>query len=361
MNRSTIAAQLICWGILMCSSATVTAQSREDQIVRQSLEVLKEIMAIPVNGIPRYMLNDAQAVAIIPNVIKGSFVVGARNGNGVVMIRDEDGGWHAPDFISLTGGNIGWQVGLQSTDIVLVFKTRKSVEGLLTGRMTLGADAAIAAGPLGRQASAATDSGLGAQIYSYSRSRGLFAGVSFDGSVIRTDPLANATYYRAATPGGPVIIPASAQQLGNLIMEYTGNNSSNPGAASSSVPAIQTSQAGQLNLAQPQSSQEVDYLRDELARAAPRMYGLLDASWQQYLGLPAQVFQKNGHPSSEAINQCLSHFEMVRNDRRYAALANHSEFQSTYGLLKRYAFALANASRPLQLPAPPASEFGGRQ
>ncbi len=192
--------------------------------MRESFVVLNEIMAIPVNGIPLNMLSDAQAVAIIPNVIKGSFVIGARHGNGVVMIRDENGGWHAPVFISLTGGNIGWQVGVQATDVVLVFKTRKSVEGLLTGRMTLGADAAVAAGPVGRQAAAATDSGLGAQIYSYSRSRGLFAGVSFDGSVIRTDTIANAAYYRAATPGGPVIIPAAAQQLGDLVIRYTQNN-----------------------------------------------------------------------------------------------------------------------------------------
>ena len=363
MNNSIIVAQVICWGALVFSCTTASAQSKEDQIVRESFVVLNEIMAIPVNGIPLNMLSDAQAVAIIPNVIKGSFVIGARHGNGVVMIRDENGGWHAPVFISLTGGNIGWQVGVQATDVVLVFKTRKSVEGLLTGRMTLGADAAVAAGPVGRQAAAATDSGLGAQIYSYSRSRGLFAGVSFDGSVIRTDTIANAAYYRAATPGGPVIIPAAAQQLGDLVIRYTQNNVvTNQVPVANQTPVRQASaRAAQPVLGQQHSTQEVDHLRDELARLAPQLYGLLDANWQQFLGIPAQVFQGNGHPSVEAINQCLSHFETVRTDPRYAALASHPEFQSTYGLLKHYAYVLANTEQPLNLPPPPASPFDGRQ
>jgi lipid-binding SYLF domain-containing protein len=363
MKYSTIVVQAICCGLLMFSCATASAQLKEDQSVRESIGVLNEIMAIPANGIPLNMLKDAQAVAIIPRVIKGSFVVGARHGNGVIMIRDEKGGWHAPVFITLTGGNIGWQVGVQSTDVVLVFKTRKSVDGLLSGRMTLGADAAVAAGPLGRQAAAATDSRLGAQIYSYSRSRGLFAGVSFDGSVIRMKPMANAAYYRAATPGGPVIIPPSAQQLGNQVIQYAGNNIvANPTPRARQVPAIQASaKTSQQILAQQHSLQEVDHLRNQLAKLAPVMYQLLDANWQRYLGIPAQVFQGNGHPSVEELNQCLKHFDAVYNDPRYSALANHPEFQSTYGLLKHYVHELSNSKQALNLPAPPVQQFGNRQ
>ncbi len=346
--------QGICIGLLILSCATTHGQFKEDQIVLESVEVLNEIMKIPNDGIPRTMLNDAQAVAIIPRVIKGSFVVGARHGNGVVMIRDEKGGWHAPVFIALTGGNVGWQAGVQSTDVVLVFKTRKSVQGLLSGRMTLGADAAVAAGPLGRQGALATDSRLGAQIYSYSRSRGLFAGVSFDGSVIRMKPMSNANYYRAATPGGPVAIPSSAQQLGNKVMQYAGNNVIANPTATQQVPSIQASSStGQRILAQQHSMQEADHLRDQLAKLAPEMYELLNANWQQYLGIPVEVFQGTGHPSTESINRCLGHFDAVRTDIRYSELANHPEFQSTYGLLKHYAHELSNSNRPIKLPPPP--------
>lgn len=363
MKCSSIVVQGICLGLLMLNCSTASGQIKEDQIVRESVNVLNEIMAIPVNGIPRNMLSDAQAVAIIPSVIKGSFVVGARHGKGVVMIRDEKGGWHAPVFVTLTGGNVGWQVGVQSTDVILVFKTRKSVQGLLSGRMTLGADAAVAAGPLGRQAAAATDTRLGAQIYSYSRSRGLFAGVSFDGSVIRMNQMSNAAYYRAVTPGGPVAIPASAQQLGNQVIQYAGNNVvANPAQLTRQIPSIQASaQKGQQILAQQHSMQEVDHLRDQLARLAPEMYELLDANWQRYLGIPAQVFQGSGHPSVDALNQSLQHFDAVRNDPRYSELANHPEFQSTYGLLKHYAHELSNTKQAINLPAPPALQTINRQ
>jgi hypothetical protein len=279
------------------------------------------------------------------------------------MIRDASGGWHAPVFVTLTGGNVGWQVGVQSTDVVLVFKTQKSVDGLLSGRMTLGADAAVAAGPVGRQAAAATDRRLDAQIYSYSRSRGLFAGVSFDGSVIRMNQISNATYYRAATPGGPVAIPTSAQQLGNQVIQYAGNNVvANAAPANRQVPAIQASaQTGQQLLAQQHAMHEVDHLRDQLAKLAPELYELLDADWQSYLGLPAQVFQGHGHPSVAEINQSLSQFDAVKNDPRYSELASHPEFQSTYGLLRHYAHELSDSKQSLNLPAPPTAQTANRQ
>ena len=107
--------------------------------------------------------------------------------------------------------------------------------------------------------------------------------------------------------------------------------------------------------------QEVDHLRDQLARLAPEMYELLDANWQRYLGIPAQVFQGSGHPSTDAINQSLQHFDAVRNDPRYSELANHPEFQSTYGLLKHYAHELSNSKQAINLPAPPALQIINRQ
>ena len=156
---------------------TAHGQGREEELVRGSIAVLNENMAIPAQAIPQRMLSDAEGVAIIPKVIKGGFVIGARHGRGTLLVRDQNKGWHAPVFVTLTGGSIGWQVGVQSTDVILVFKTRKSIEGILSQKFTLGVDAAAAAGPVGRQASAATDAQFKAEIYSYARSRGLFLGV----------------------------------------------------------------------------------------------------------------------------------------------------------------------------------------
>lgn len=125
--------------------------------IQQAEQVLAELIAIPVQRIPLRMLADAQAVAIIPRVLKVGFIAGVRRGQGVIMIRDADGEWGLPQFITLTGGSIGWQAGIQGADVVLVFRTRTSVERFLRGKFTIGADAAAAAGPVGRNASAATD------------------------------------------------------------------------------------------------------------------------------------------------------------------------------------------------------------
>jgi lipid-binding SYLF domain-containing protein len=128
-------------------------------------------------------------------VIKVGFVVGGRHGRGVLLIREKRTGWSNPVFVSITGGSVGWQIGAQSTDVILVFKSMKSIDGIMKGKFTLGADAAIAAGPVGRRAEAATDVQLKAEIYSYSRSRGLFAGVSVEGAALQIDDEANADFY----------------------------------------------------------------------------------------------------------------------------------------------------------------------
>ena len=335
-----------CFGLIVLLSIGTQAQAqREDLIVRESIGVLNDIMAMPAKAIPQSMLADAHAVAIIPKVLKGSFVVGARHGNGVLLVRDPSGAWHAPVFVTLTGGNIGWQVGVQSTDVILVFKTKRSVEGLLAGKFTLGADAAVAAGPLGRQAAAATDSRLGAEIYSWSRSRGLFVGVSFDGSVIDIDQLANAAYYRPATAGGAFVVPAAAQQLATQVLHYTGMHT---------VPPVEaTVQTAPTILAQQHATSEADHVRDQLAKFAREMYEILDPNWRSYLALPAEVFQASGHPSLAALKQSLERFETVRSNTEYRALASHAEFQSTYGLLVHYVQELSDNQRPLELPAPP--------
>lgn len=345
-KRSQIAFGLsFCLALTWALVPTSHAQLREQATVRKAISVLQETMAIPTTSIPTQLLRDAYGLAIIPNVLKGSFILGARFGNGVLLVRDENQGWHAPIFVTLTGGNVGWQVGVQSSDIILVFKTRKSVDGLLSGKFTLGVDAAAAAGPVGRQASAGTDAKLQAEIYSYSRSRGLFAGVSIDGSVIQIDQIANATYYRSPGPGQPVVVPSEALDLVNQVIRDTGTVAVAPQPnGTAAVPST---------LAQKYSKDEASSVRDELARAAPRLYKLLDENWQNYLSLPAEIFTGQSHPSPQALMQCQQRFEAVRADPRYAMLASRPEFQSTYSLLTHYAQALSSTPATLSLPAPP--------
>ena len=207
-----IALALVAAGVAGGIPADAQLLTREEQTVQSASAVLNEIMAVPLTRIPQFMLADAKGVAIVPNVLKGGFVVGVRHGRGLVVVRDEQGGWQPPQFVSLTGGSLGWQAGVQATDVILVFKTEKSVQGLLRGKFTLGVDAAAAAGPVGREASAATDASLKAEIYSYSRSRGLFAGVSLDGSALQIDAEANQAVLPRA-PSRPARLPCRRSRL----------------------------------------------------------------------------------------------------------------------------------------------------
>ncbi len=189
-------------GLSCIALAPVSAAPPPAQTLQSASEVLDELAAIPLKGIPPALLADAQGVAIIPRVIKAGFIFGGRGGHGVVMVRDKNGAWGEPTFINIGGASVGFQAGVESTDVVLVFRTRKSLDRLLDGKnkFTLGVDAAVAAGPVGRQAAAATDAKLEAEILSYSRSRGLFAGVSFDGAAINADPGSNAAFRRDVRP-----------------------------------------------------------------------------------------------------------------------------------------------------------------
>ncbi|HEV3384195.1 MAG TPA: lipid-binding SYLF domain-containing protein [Gemmata sp.] len=188
--------------IAASAASPVAAAPPPTQTLKSSVDVLDELAAIPLKSIPPALLAEAQGVAIIPHVIKAGFIFGGRGGHGVIMVRDSNGIWSEPTFVNLGGASVGFQAGVESTDVVLVFRTRKSVDRLMEGKhkITLGVDAAVAAGPVGRQAAAATDARLEAEIVSYSRSRGLFAGVSFDGAAIYSDAATNAAYRRDVRP-----------------------------------------------------------------------------------------------------------------------------------------------------------------
>ena len=171
------------------------AQEREIQRADNAVRVLSEILAIPEESIPERLLREAEAIAVMPDVVKAGLVFGGRGGKGLMAVRGSDGTWSNPTFITLGGGSFGFQAGVQSADVVLVFRNRRGVDNIVNGKFTLGADASVAAGPVGRSAQASTDEQLKAEIYSYSRARGLFAGVALDGTVLRIDHRANQRAY----------------------------------------------------------------------------------------------------------------------------------------------------------------------
>ncbi|WP_345781356.1 lipid-binding SYLF domain-containing protein [Silanimonas sp.] len=171
------------------------AQEREIQRADNAVRVLSEILAIPEESIPERLLREAEAIAVMPDVVKAGLIFGGRGGKGLMAVRGSDGTWSNPTFITLGGGSFGFQAGVQSADVVLVFRNRRGVDNIVNGKFTLGADASVAAGPVGRSAQASTDGQLKAEIYSYSRARGLFAGIALDGAVIAIDNRANRRVY----------------------------------------------------------------------------------------------------------------------------------------------------------------------
>lgn len=344
---------------VVCSLVTLSGLSSsargqyaaEDQTVQQAAAVLNEAMATAGNRIPHAMLENAHGVAIIPNVVKGSFIVGARHGRGLLFVREPDGVWHAPVFISLTGGNIGWQVGVQSSDLLLVFKTARSVQGILSGTLTLGADAAAAAGPIGRQGAIATDGQLKAEIYTYSRSRGLFAGVSIDGSVIQMDPIATGSYYRSPAPGQNVVVPLAAEQLTRLVAAYA-TNQPIAVAPESLAADLNTPAEFRDDFVQQYGATEADLLRGQLAQISPRLFQLLDEPWTVYLSLPPALL-RGENPDPASLQSTVQRYSNVATDPQYRELAARPEFQSVFGLLQHYQQSLNQSPASLQLPPPP--------
>jgi lipid-binding SYLF domain-containing protein len=221
--------RLVAIAFALLTMTTLTAQAGEEENKRaeNSIRVLKEIMMAPDSSIPKDLLQKAHAIAVIPDVVKAGLVVGGRHGDGLISVKTRDGTWSNPSFIGLTGGSIGFQAGVSSTDVILVFRTQRGVDSIVHGKFTLGADASAAAGPVGRSATASTDAQLHAEIYSYSRARGLFAGASLDGTAITIDNEANqAVYGEGVTPrrifeGGVTGVPNPVVDFRDRLEEYT--------------------------------------------------------------------------------------------------------------------------------------------
>jgi lipid-binding SYLF domain-containing protein len=195
MKRMTMAV-----AVLACSSLLgAQTSSDEGRRVAEAATVLDEIMSASDKAVPRAILEKAEGIAVFPSTIKGGLVIGGQRGRGVLSARDrKNGGWSAPAFLTITGGSFGAQIGAQAIDLILVINNARGLEQLVKNQFKIGADASVAAGPVGRDASASTDIQMRAQILSYSRARGLFAGVTLNGSTIRQDRDANERFYGTA-------------------------------------------------------------------------------------------------------------------------------------------------------------------
>ena len=184
------------------------AVAQDDEIKRRktATTVFEEIMEAPDNAIPRAILDKATAVAIFPSTVKAGFIFGGHRGKGVISARNEQGEWSTPAFLTLTGGSFGLQIGGQSVDLILVIMNRRGLEKLLRNEFKIGGDASAVVGPLGRNLEASTDLTLRAEILSYSRTRGLFAGITLKGSTIRADRDANERFYDYPFGSGQLVL-----------------------------------------------------------------------------------------------------------------------------------------------------------
>jgi lipid-binding SYLF domain-containing protein len=254
MNQSKkiASALLVCaaFGMAAAFMNPAHAGAREEGRLLTATEVLEEVQGMPDQRIPDALLSRAYGIAVIPDVTKVAFIFGGRHGNGVLVVRDTlTAPWSNPAFVSLTGGSWGFQAGAQSSDIILVFTTKTGIEGIAGGKLTLGADASVATGPVGRQGSAATDMNFNAEIYSYARTRGLFGGIALDGSVISIDRSANDALYGksgvTATEifsGQAPAAPATAQRFLQRLAQATRTAVRTSPAPQADMPAAPTAQ-----------------------------------------------------------------------------------------------------------------------
>lgn len=184
---------------VLLAVGSATAGDREDVRADDAVRVVKQIQGIPESSIPDRLLDEARGIVVVPDTLKAGFMLGGRHGVGLMAVKTANGTWSNPVFVKLSGASFGLQAGVQSADVILVFRSDRGLDNIVNGKFTLGADAGVAAGPVGRNAAAATDGQLKAEIWSWSRARGLFAGVALDGAVLSIDDAANLDAYGQGT------------------------------------------------------------------------------------------------------------------------------------------------------------------
>ena len=212
---------LLCLGMASTSLLADTASER----LRESATVLQEVLAAPDKGIPEDLLRKAHCVVVVPGVKQGAFIVGAKYGRGFLVCRTAGGGWGAPGALRIEGGSFGFQIGGSETDVIMLVMDERSVKGILSSKFTLGGAADVAAGPVGRSSTAQTDATMNAKILSYSRARGVFAGVALTGATLRQDLDENAEMYGKQITNEDIVIgnrkpPSDAAGLLAVLGKY---------------------------------------------------------------------------------------------------------------------------------------------
>jgi lipid-binding SYLF domain-containing protein len=243
MTRPFASLLALLFAVSLVAPGTTLADSKTTHRLEQSQKVFEAFSDLTEQTIPSWLLERAYGIVVVPQVVKAALMFGGRGGKGVMAVRNPDGSWSNPTFVTLGGINFGLQFGVQATDVVLVLMSRQSVEGIAGGKVTLGADASVAAGPLGRSSAAATDATLSAQVLSYSRSSGLFAGVALDGSVIAIDRGANEAAYGVAGVlasqilEGQVAAPPEAQSFTAALARATAATTASGQGTTPAVPS----------------------------------------------------------------------------------------------------------------------------
>lgn len=202
--------------VILFSSLTLVAQEKQDEKVRKSAAVMTDFLGMK-EQIPALLMKKAEGIVIIPNLIKAGLGIGGQRGKGVAMVKRANGTWSDPAFVTLTGGSIGFQAGVQSIDLVMVFTKGSILNSLAKGEFTLGGDIGVAAGPIGRSSTATTDTKFDAEVYSYSRSKGLFAGLSLEGSKLAPDNAANKAFYNANYTAASIFSKKTASKQPDVI------------------------------------------------------------------------------------------------------------------------------------------------
>ncbi|PWJ57922.1 lipid-binding SYLF domain-containing protein [Dyadobacter jejuensis] len=190
-------------------SQAAMAQDKENEKIKASIEVLDSFGEMEEN-IPSQLLSISQGIIIVPKMINAGLMIGGKRGKGIAMIKNEDGSWSDPIFVTITGGSVGAQIGVQATDLILVFKNSKTLREIGKGSFTLGGDLSVAAGPVGRSSSAQTDYKLEAEVYSYSRSKGLFAGITLNGAVLAVDAKADEAFYGTTSDAHTILTSSNS-------------------------------------------------------------------------------------------------------------------------------------------------------
>ena len=216
---------LLASGLLLLFVCSVVTADRGDEVKRlaRATDVFQEIMKTPDKGIPGDLLDKSACIAIVPGLKKGGLGLGGKYGKGLIMCRKANRNWTAPSFITIEGGSVGFQIGFTQIDVVMLFMNKNGVDKLIGDKFTIGADASAAAGPVGRQTAAQTNIRLDAEILTYSRAKGLFAGVSLDGATLRSDKDDNRDFYgkdldvRSILIDGTVEMPAEARSLASAL------------------------------------------------------------------------------------------------------------------------------------------------